>query len=208
MRLKYPNTQSCLLIFHSECAITKSTPARIFPHFLAGSTTGGSMPSAGGSFGGFGGGSGGGGFGGGGFSPFGGMGGSAPGGGGGGGGGSSSSSSSSSGSGPGSSSSASTGSGSSGNSVTNNYYYITSGSGSKPTGSSGMSTVTGVQVPPTTYTVECRTEEICTDMCGGNYELGEYTSDGCRECVCPPKHQYVYSESMAINVWVCMNEVY
>ncbi|KAK3094764.1 hypothetical protein FSP39_005918 [Pinctada imbricata] len=143
-------------------------------------SSGGSMPSFGG-MGGGGGGFGGGGFGGGPFS----MGGGRPGGGSSGGGSSSSSSSSSS----------ATSSGSSGNSVTNNYYYFTGGSGS-----SGISTVTGVQPAPSTYTIQCRMEEVCTQTCGGNYELGEYTSDGCPSCVCPPKQQVVYTVATVYQV--------
>ncbi|XP_063437143.1 uncharacterized protein LOC134718497 [Mytilus trossulus] len=39
---------------------------------------------------------------------------------------------------------------------------------------------------------ECTALKLCIQSCDTGYQLGAVQTDGCRECFCPPKKQYVY----------------
>ncbi|XP_061190586.1 uncharacterized protein LOC133198519 [Saccostrea echinata] len=75
-----------------------------------------------------------------------------------------------------------------GSSVASSGSTAVGGSGGTITGirpSVGVSTGTNTQ---TTYIVaptkECRTEQICRESCGSNFQIGEAGKDGCGTCVC------------------------
>jgi hypothetical protein len=55
--------------------------------------------------------------------------------------------------------------------------------GSRPSvgGTTGTNTQTTYVVAPVK---ECRTEAICKETCGSNYQIGEAGKDGCGTCIC------------------------
>ena len=69
--------------------------------------------------------------------------------------------------------------------------------GSGTSGSIVTQTSNQVSTNHVTYVqkqTECTALKLCMQTCETGYQLGKVGTDGCRECICPPKKTYVYGK--------------